>query len=265
MFIRPCQPHRSTLHYSAIALLALALGLGSCPAGAQWSVIDESANDKLDTANERLEIASEVLGTPGDANGATINRSIHLLDKRFDIGAPGGPGPRVDDPVQPWTEIQLTERTEQCGQFAASQQDTCTELVRTRNAQYMYMKTMYDNTSTRHRRLTELVDARRQLTITDFGKLEDNTNQILALQTLAVLDRQQMETAHHAYQARIDHLNHQLTHRANSATSGMPMDGLGSLVGSAVGGLVGGAVLKTALDASKRASAPGRLTLGIDR
>lgn len=249
---------------TVFALLAFALALGLSPARAQWSVIDESANDKLETANERLKSAIDVLGTPSDANGATISRSIHLLDRRFDIGATDSPGARVDDPPQPLVELQLARDTERCGQVATLQQAICTELVETMNARYMYMKTMYDNTSTRHRRLTELVDARRQLTATDFGKLEDNTNQILALQTLAVLDRQQMEAAHHAYQARIDHLNNQLTHRANAATSGMPTGGLGSLVDSAAG-VVSGVALKTALDASRRASADGQLKLGIDR
>jgi hypothetical protein len=265
MFLRLSRPYRSTLHHSSLTLLAFALALGLSPARAQWSVIDDSANDKLETANARLKSAIDVLGTPSEANGTTINRSIHLLDKRFDIGTSDSPGARVDAPPQPLVELQLARDTQQCDQVATSQQAVCTELVKTMNAQYMYMKTMYDNTGTRHRRLTELVDARRQLTAADYGKLEDNTNQILALQTLAVLDRQQMESAHHAYQARIDHLNNQLIHQANAATSGMPTGGPGSVVGSAIGGMVGGAVLKAALDTSRRASAPGQLTLGIDR
>jgi hypothetical protein len=264
MFPRLSRPPPSTPHHSSLALLALALALGPSPARAQWSVIDERANDMLETANERLKSATDVLGTPGDANGATINRSIHLLDRRFDIGISDSPGARVEDPPQPLVEMQLANDTDKCGRVADSQQAVCTELVKTKTAQYMYMKTMYDITGTRHRRLTELVNARSQLATTDYGKLEDNTNQILALETLAVLDRQQMEAAHHAYQARIDYLNNQLTQQANAATRGTPTGGLGSLAGS-IGGIVSGAVLKAALDTSRRASAPGRLTLGIDR
>jgi hypothetical protein len=130
----------------------------------------------------------------------------------------------------------------------------------------MYMKVMFDNSATRNQRLKDLVDARIALQPTDFGRLQDNTNQMIALQTLIALDQQQMESVNHAYQSRIDYLNRQITNEAHAATSGKSAgSGLGGMIGSIVSGIAGGAALKAALNLSRHASEPGQRTLSIER
>lgn len=248
----------------------LASALSASVAHAQWSVVDQDANSKLDDIERKIASTNEQLGSAQEGGDASINKNLDTLNKRFDLdtsNASHSPGMRVEDPKQPWAQLQLEQGAEQCNQIAASQQAFCIELVRTRNAQYMYMKTMYDNTGARNKRLTDLVDARGRLEAHDFGKLEDNTNQILALQTLIALDRQQMESVNHAYQARIDYLNTQITRQASAATSGIPVDGgdLSGAIGSIVGSVVSGVVLKGGLNISRHESAPGQRTLSIEQ
>ncbi|MBO9648884.1 MAG: hypothetical protein J7605_10255 [Variovorax sp.] len=250
-------------------LLATLFAVTAPAANAQWSVVDQQGNRKLDSMNEKLGQANEelknvnkVLGSTSDGNGASINENIYRLNRRLNLDRSQSPGNRVEDPKQSWTSLQLTQGIEQCNSIASSQKPICEELVRTRNAHYMYMKTMYDNTSTRNQRLTELVDQRGQLGADDFGKLQDNTNQVVTLQTLIALDSQQMESVSHAYQARISFLNLQLTSQATMTTSGQPPD---SPIGSIIGSAASGVVLKAALDSSKHSSAPGRRTLTIDQ
>jgi len=259
------QAHRVSRFVLSAALFAI-----SAPAAySQWSVVDREANGKLDTTNDKLETANDelrdanrVLGARQEANDATINRNIYNLNQRLNLDSSKSPGNRVEDPKQSWTTQQLTQGIERCDQVASSQKALCEELVKTRNAHYMYMKTMYDNTDTRDQRLTELVDQRSQLTADDYGKLQDNTNQIVTLQTLIALDRQQMESVNHAFQARIDYLNAQLSHQANTTTSGQST---GSIIGSVIGSVVGGVALKTALNLVQHSSAPGRRKLSIDQ
>lgn len=258
------------------ALLILSFAWFVPSANAQWSVVDREANGtlgeakkKLDDIDRNLESTNEQLGSRAEGGGASINKNLDSLNKRLELGAPNAaasPGLRVEDPKQPWVMLSLDLGAEQCDQIAASQQAFCTELVRTRNAHYMYMKVMFDNSATRNQRLKDLVDARLSFQATDFGRLQDNTNQMIALQTLIALDQQQMESVNHAYRSRIDYLNRQITNEAHAATSGKSVNsGLDGMIGSIVSGIAGGAALKAALNLSRHASEPGQRTLSIER
>ncbi|UNT99598.1 hypothetical protein KBQ49_02505 [Xanthomonas translucens pv. translucens] len=62
---------------------------------------------------------------------------------------------------------------------------------------------MYDITDKRLGRLREIERARQSIKPEEIGKLEDNTNKLIALKTLMDIDRQQTEAAMFAYEKRL--------------------------------------------------------------
>jgi hypothetical protein len=216
---------RPTLGVLALIFLCMA----TPTVHAQWKVVDKTSNDRLKDANDKLEDI----------------KNSHKL------GSYASPGDRVPDPQQDFASSKgLEDGIEQCDQYAKMQLDVCKEIIRTQNAEYMYMVTMYKNTAERNDRLKEILDERNKLQEADFGKLEDNTNKLTALYALMALDRQQMESTVYAYQSRLHYLESQQTQLANSAITGKPAtdSALGGSWESITGSLLSGAALKLALD-----------------
>lgn len=123
---------------------------------------------------------------------------------------------------------------------ATEQLEICREIVRTSNSQYNYAVTMYEVTQDRTERLREIEQERAALSQQDQGKLQDNTNKLLALQALIQIDAQQAQTNLNAYDKRLRYLNEQQVFYTRKA-----MQTESSLLGD----IVAGATLKVALDA----------------
>ena len=254
--------HRQLLtSIAARAALSLAVVFAGV-ANADWAVTDETTQRKIDKTNEAL-------GTTGDGGGNSINKNLRILDQRFNLGTYNAPGDRVadDQMKQAWpaTLPQVDSGIDQCDKYVGPQQGTCKELVKTKNADYLYMKTMYDTSNTRNEVLKKLVQARQNLGAPDYGKLEDNTNQIMALRALIALDNQQLQTVHNGYLARIEYLNHQLAQQTDSATGGKSASSMASTLGSLAGAAIGGGILAVALDTVKSSKPDGMRKLSVDR
>lgn len=121
------------------------------------------------------------------------------------------------------------------------QYEICREIVRTSNAQFNYAVTMYETTEDRNKRLRQIEQERAGLSQQDQGKLQDNTNKLLALQALMQIDAQQAQTNMGAFDKRLRYLNEQQDFYADKALNGKSM----------LGSIVAGVTLKAALESVK--------------
>lgn len=153
------------------------------------------------------------------------------------------------------------------------QKQSCELIQKTRNAQYNYMVAMYEITTKRLERLRALEKERSEIETTQIGKLEDNTNKLIALKTLMDIDRQQMESAMFAYEVRLKYLMTQQSAETKSAMTGKEVqpDGggfLGSLTGTIkdmAQAAVAGVVMKGALEGVKSDKPQGMSTLSLEK
>lgn len=129
----------------------------------------------------------------------------------------------------------------------SEQLELCQEIVRTSNTQFNYAVKMYETTADRTKRLREIEQERKGLSEQDQGKLQDNTNKLLALQALVQIDMQQAQTNTNAFEKRLRYLNEQQVRLTKKALEGGDDGGLGG-IGSDI---VAGMTLKAALEAVK--------------
>ena len=237
---RSLKPAASTRRLGRLGTFALVLGLITPLAHADWNVVDNDANKKLDDINSKLGDVNSKLG------------QIQTLGKYKELKE------IVPDPDQPLVKQPLEQDIAQCQTRPQSQQALCQEIIKTQNAQMAYMVVMFQYAKTRDQQLREIETERQQIAETDVGKLEDNTNKLLALNTQLSIDQQQLQSVMYAYETRLKYLRDQQTRLAEAATSGNPPDkttglfgGLDPSVAQALTALTTGVVLKGALIAVK--------------
>ena len=220
-----------------LVLLSL-LWVGS--AQAQWKVVDDSANEHLQKIRADL-----------GENDGNVNRNLANLYNQQKIGSSQSAGAIAKDPEElldannpSAINISIDDRCPdtQAQGVPQQQHQICQEMVKTELAQYKYSLQMYQQAINRHVRLQQIEDERSHLDPEDQGKLQDNSNKLLALISLMEIDRQQHKTYMDAYEARLHYL-----HAARDLLTRKVMDGNGSVWS----GVVGGVALKTALDAVK--------------
>lgn len=214
------------------AIVAL---LVSGSANADWAVKDKDAIKELETANDKL----------GD------------IYSSHQIGSHKASGEMVTDPelkIEKGT-ITLTTGTERCKSANQEQKTTCEDIAKTENSQYLYMVKMFEITTKRKEILEEIENERSGLSgEKDFGKLQNNTNKLLALNARMSLDRAQMESAMHAYETRLRYLRQfqaqQTKDRLTGNKTGEGSSPFGDI--TAIGStLAAGAVMKTTLETLK--------------
>ena len=204
-------------------------------ATAEWKVGDENSLSELKTANSKLSemYTQQSLGTSKKS------------------------GEAVADPEQKIAkgDITLASGTERCSKANENQRATCEEIVRVENSQYLYMVKMFEITAKRKERLEELETERSGLNAaTDYGKMQDNTNQLTALYTRMSLDRAQMESATFAYETRLRYLRQFQAEETKARMSGpkagqgIPFFGDPASMGTQ---LITGAALKGGLELVK--------------
>ena len=241
-----------------ITLILLAVGLGSAEnAQAQWRVVDNAANTKLQDMNGRIGTTSAT----GNGNG-TVNGNLRELYQQQVFESFNGNNEDSKAAPEPEEKLQHAQPTRsgvnmnadnRCKQatsgIAQQQYQLCREIVNTELAKYNYSLKMYEVTTQRQRYLDELKRQRANIQSHEVGKLQDNTNRILLLMSQMEIDRQQQQTYMDAYVARIGYLQ-----EASKTLSQQALEGKGS-ASAGVGGLIGGAVgigtLKLALDAAQ--------------
>jgi len=239
----------------ATQLAALFVGIWFCaPVLAQdaWEVHDKHANDHLAEVEKRI----------GD--DGTVNGNLKKLAK---LGSAKKSG---DDAREPEEKLDAKEPSvqvkksmeERCpnpggGAGAAQQQwQLCQQIVKTELAQYQYAMTMYELARNRQQRLQEIESERSGLGADEQGKLQDNTNKLLALLSRLEVDRQQSRAYMDAYAARLTYLRAVRDMLSNQVLRGKESGGGSSAGGGGriAAGIVGIASMKAALCAvaSKR-------------
>ncbi|UPG84673.1 hypothetical protein L2Y94_15260 [Luteibacter aegosomatis] len=286
----PRKPRPIGRRLAALAMLAL-FGAAVVPsAHAQWQVNDANTQGKIDDLKQNM---NDNVGVKADGDGKTLNGNLDAINKKFVIGTYNAkqPGDRVDPPKSalPADDKNATGPVSDayCSDVPEPQQANCKKIVEIENAQYLYMVTMYNNTTKRYQTLKELLDERSNINTDDpnqFGKLQDNTNKLTALYNLLAIDQQQMQSVNYAYDANLNFLREQQAQLAKAAntgqapkSSGSGGDGGGILgglgislpggsdlnIGAAVTALTTGAVLKTTLDQKKSEAPAGMQHLSI--
>jgi hypothetical protein len=249
----------------SILLGALLLGVVGT-AAAQWQVVDNQQIRENGTNTGKIT-------ENADSNRQKITDKLNDIYVSNKLGTtPSGDKPsgdEVENPKEALAKVADDYGVASCaGQtngtpVAAKQKATCELMQRTRNSQYNYMVAMHEITKKRLERLRVIEKERNQVQDTQIGKLEDNTNKLIALKTLMDIDRQQMESAMFAYETRLNYLTQQQTNQAKTAMTGKEVDdtGGGGAFGNVTGDLTSlagqvaaGMVMKGVLEALKSQS-----------
>lgn len=250
------QPASKTPRHVATLLLAAALGIASS-AQAQWRVVDNAANTKLQDMNSRIGTTS----ASGNGNGTVTGNLREIYQQQVfesfngnNENSKAAPEPEEKlqhaQPTQSGVNMNADNRCKQATSGVAQQQyQLCREIVNTELAKYNYSLKMYEVTTQRQRYLDELKRQRANIRSHEVGKLQDNTNRILLLMSQMDIDRQQQQTYMDAYVARIGYLQEASKALAQQALEGKG-GGAGGL-GGAIGGAVGIAALKVALESAQ--------------
>lgn len=210
------------------------------PVGAQnaWEVHDKHANDHLAEIEKRI-------GSEG-----TVNGNLKKLAKLGSAKTSGEEAKEPEeklDPQRPSAQVDkaINERCPAAGQGGAAQQQSllCQEIVKTELAQYKYSLVMYELARKRQERLKEIEQERSNLGSEDQGKLQDNTNKLLALLSRMEVDRQQSRAYMDAYAARLSYLRAVRDMITNEVLRGKESGnagalGIGGKIAAGVAGLV---------------------------
>lgn len=243
----PTRPMPSCLMRIRRATLALTL-LGCLVAGAihaqdEVAVSDQQVRNNTSSIKTNTgNISNQLGGSASSGSSDTVNGHLKNIDTLGSapssaLSTVATPDVNLDTLSTPSTD------TSSCNGLAQGQQQNCKDIINTKNAQFTYMKSMYDMALKRQTTLNDLQTARRNLNAEDFGKMQDNTNQILTLIAQIQIDRQQMESVYNAYSARLEYLQNQQTQLAKSATE--PSGD--SIVSNIASQAIAGAVLQGAL------------------
>lgn len=226
------------------------------PAHAQWQVVDNDANRTL------KDIHQDLSNTIHKDLSTTLHQD---LQKIYTLGGYKQLGDRAVDPDQQLAEQTLEKDIGQCKNVADGQQQICEEIVKTWNAQMNYMVAMYKLAAqTRNDQLKQIQDERSRLQSTDYGKLEDNTNKLIALQTQLQIDQQQTQTVMYAYETRLAYLRDLQSRTTDAILTNKDVDG-GNPIKDLIGGAISAGVLKVALDAAQSPEPSGYRTLDMTR
>lgn len=247
----------------ATRFAATLLGASLCtsaPAQSAWEVHDKHANDHLAEIEKRI-------GNDGNVN-ANLNKLAKIGNAKKSGDDAKEPEEKLDakDPsVQ--VKKSMDERCPNPGGSAGAAQQQwqlCQEIVKTELAQYTYSMTMYELSRKRQERLQEIEQERGNLSVGEQGKLQDNSNKLLALLSRMEVDRQQSRAYMDAYTARLTYLRAVRDMLSNEILSGKESGGGGAGGGGnlmpkkIVAAVAGMAAMKTALKAaeSKRLCSP---------
>lgn len=86
------------------------------------------------------------------------------------------------------------------------QHKLCKDILETQKAQFKYNVMMSELADVRYQRLQQIERDRGKIGDTEAGKLQDNTNRMLALIALIQIDQQQQKTYNDAYSSRLVYL-----------------------------------------------------------
>jgi hypothetical protein len=227
-------------------------------ASADWHVYDERVEEVL------IDIRDNYIQKDGGSvttHLKNVNDRLSIKGDDFKAGGDDDSKPvepkkeedRLTDKEKPTAATDVAE-INRCpapkggGTGIPQQQNVvCKEVYKTEIARYRFSLEMYDLAEKRNKKLQEIIAERNALNEKDFGKMEENTNKLVALQAQMDNDRDRYNSYMQAYQARMEHLV-----KTKELLAEQAMNGNGK--SNPMGGLVGGAVLLTALKAAGHSS-----------
>ena len=190
------------------ALAALATG----GASADWKVYDDDVERAVQEVRDRI----------GDARDGTVNghldRLNHRLDVKGEVYDPEAAGTGADDrgnatrladaPAFPDNDALSGGGTiagRRCGNAKTpdDQRAACEQIVRLEGERYQYLQAMRTISARRSAELKKIADERRTIAEDEFGKLESNTNRLLALLSQQRIDDLNLQMAMATYDQRI--------------------------------------------------------------
>lgn len=230
----------------AAALLGASL-CTSALAQSAWEVHDKHANDHLAEIEKRI------------GNDGNVNANLNQLAKMGSAKKSGDDAKEPEeklDAKDPSVQVKksMDERCPNPGGTAGAAQQQwqlCQEIVKTELAQYTYSMTMYELSRKRQERLQEIERERSNLSVGEQGKLQDNSNKLLALLSRMEVDRQQSRAYMDAYSARLTYLRAVRDMLSNEILSGKDSGGAGGggnlMPKKIVAAVAGMAAMKAAL------------------
>lgn len=232
------------------AVLVCGLTAGQAFAQNSWEVNDSQAG-------KYLEEIRDGLGKKGATDKDNVNGKLNNIMKIGSAKKSGEAAPEPTEKMEKDKPSQVAKTIqERCpsnqGSSDQSMKDLhtiCEELVKTETAQYNYSLAMYEIFKKRKERLDEIESNRSNLSSTDQGKLQDNTNALLALMARMELDMNQYRFYMEAYAARTTYLKTVRDNVSNQVVNGQSKDK--SSLGSIGREVFGAGVLKGAMDAMK--------------
>lgn len=229
----------AAVHAQAVQVTDPSVESNTSNTASNTNTIKSNTGDiKTNTSN----ISNQLGGSTSSGNTDNVNGHLKNIDS-FDaspasaLSAVGAPSVSIDTITPPSTD------TSSCNGRSPTQIQNCKDIITTKNAQFTYMKAMYDMAVKRQTTLNNLQSTRHGLQPEQFGKLQDNTNQTLTLIAQMQIDRLQLVSVNNAYVARIEYLQDQQAQLAQSANA----PGSNSPVSNIVSQVVSGAVLYGAL------------------
>jgi hypothetical protein len=246
----------------------IALGIVSLlitgAASADWRVRDQTLISLME------QIRDDYIGN----TDGTVTHHLNDINDRLVIGGDDftAGGDRDDQAFEPQQEddklpadkarptaaadVDLSKRCPASGLasltgVAKEQNTVCVEMYRTEIAKYRFSLEMYELAQTRNQKLQEIIEERNALTEEDFGKMEENTNKLVALTAQMDNDRDRYSAYMNAYDARTAHLQKASDVLGRAAISGGPVTPE-SIGASLIGAGVLAVALRTAAETEER-------------
>ena len=245
----------------------LVLGVGAVlvtgAASADWRVYDQRVQEVLEDIRDNYIGKDDGTVTTHLKN---VNDRLAITGDEYQAGDGGADNPTLVQPKE--NDDKLTDKAkptqaagvalaERCPGgttttgILAEQHKICQEMYKTEIAKYRFSLEMYDLAQKRNEKLQAIVAERNALDETDFGKMEENTNKLVALTAQMDNDRDRYTTYMNAYDARVMHLQKSSDLLSKQAITGNSGGG-GGIVPGAIGAGVLALALRTAAQTGER-------------
>lgn len=232
----------------------LALGMAGVlitgAASADWYVYDQRVESVLQEIRDRI----------GEKDPDTVTGHLDKLNNRFDVKGETY-DPDKDDETKtkvaeaPDLESKDKAKSMRCGgeKTPAAQKTVCEAVVKLEEDRYKYLQDMKKISEKRAQDLKAITDERRNIGEDEYGKLESNTNRLLALIAHQRIDDLNLQMAMTTFDERLRERREQLNYegavainpRNKTASGGLPGGG-----GIDIGGLFNGAAQVATLEAA---------------
>lgn len=230
-------------------------------ASADWRVSDEKAQTHLKNIKEQI----------GGSSSETVSGRLVKIHNQQQVRGTAY-NPTTKRSLNPYSDSQYQYKTEfparaedkgmaqRCpdetqNPAKASQTQICKDIVKWENRKYNYMIEMLKVSKEREEELKRIYDERSGITADQPGKLQSNTNRLLALQAHQQIDAINSKAMEDGYDALLGGLNEDLKYEARKAMDGKAAEGAGGGLswGSLAGAFTQTASLALALEGARAA------------